>query len=94
MAQVVDVNEPPKLTRQKLHHIEAVIDRIVVREGVRARLTESINLAVRHGDGLVLASREEKPAAGAVGLARRTLQHTICLPRLQGRLRETGAAQF
>ena len=61
---VVDVNDPPQLARQKTHTIEAVIDRVVVREGVRSRLAESINLAVRHGDGLVLASHEEKPTAG------------------------------
>jgi excinuclease ABC subunit A len=61
---VVDVNDPPALARQKSHHIEAVIDRVVVRAGVRNRLAESINLAVRHGDGLVLASHEEKGPGG------------------------------
>ena len=56
--QVIDIDNPPELARQKAHHIEAVIDRVVIREGVRPRLAESINLAVRHGDGLVLASYE------------------------------------
>ncbi|MGD0654503.1 MAG: excinuclease ABC subunit UvrA [Thermoguttaceae bacterium] len=57
---VIDVHEPPELDQQKPHDIEAVIDRIVIREGVRARLAESINLAVQHGDGAVLAAYEEK----------------------------------
>ncbi len=57
---VIDVHEPPELAQQKSHHIEAVIDRLVIREGVRQRLAESINLAVRHGDGTVLAACEEK----------------------------------
>ena len=39
---------------------------MVVREGVRDRIAESINLAVQHGDGLVLAAHEEKKAAGSV----------------------------
>ena len=43
-----------------------MIDRVVVREGVRGRIAESINLAVRHGDGLVLATHEEKTADGSV----------------------------
>ncbi len=43
-----------------------MIDRVVVREGVRDRIAESINLAVRHGDGLVLAAHEEKTADGPV----------------------------
>ena len=58
--EVVDVDDAPQLVRQKPHHIEAVIDRVVIREGVRGRLAESIQLAVRHGDGLVLASYEKK----------------------------------
>ena len=61
---VIDVNDPPVLVPQKAHHVEAVIDRIVVREGVRPRLAESIQLALRHGEGLVLASREERRAGG------------------------------
>ena len=64
--QVIDVENPPELVRQKAHHIEAIIDRIVVREGVRHRLAESIKLAVKHGDGLVLATHEEKANGGSV----------------------------
>ena len=58
--QVVDVDSFPELVRQKTHHIEAVVDRVVIRDKVRSRLAESINLAIRHGDGLVLATYEEK----------------------------------
>jgi len=64
--QVVDVGTPPELAAQKTHHIEAVIDRVVVREGVRDRIAESIHLAVQHGDGLVVAAHEEKTSEGSV----------------------------
>ncbi|MHB9049508.1 MAG: excinuclease ABC subunit UvrA, partial [Pirellulales bacterium] len=66
--QVCDVDAPLELVRQKAHHIEAVVDRIVIREGIRDRLAESVHLAVKHGEGLVLASylagtaREKEPA--------------------------------
>jgi excinuclease ABC subunit A len=63
---VVDVHEPPELVPQKIHDIEAIIDRVVIREGVRERLAESINLAVAHGDGAVLAAYEEKTSPGDV----------------------------
>ena len=53
---MLEVNEPPELVPQKAHTIEAVVDRVVIREGVEPRLAESIHLAVRHGEGLVLAS--------------------------------------
>ncbi len=61
--EVVDVQEAPELVPQRPHHVEAVVDRIVVRNGVRKRLAESIQLAVRHGDGLVMASYERRPGA-------------------------------
>ena len=62
---MVDVHEPAELDPQKPHDIEAVIDRVVIREGVRDRLAESINLAVEHGDGAVLAAYEEKTKSGS-----------------------------
>jgi len=61
--QIVEVESPPELVRQRSHHIEAVIDRVVVRQGVRSRLAESIHLATSHSDGLVLATYE-KPGQG------------------------------
>jgi excinuclease ABC subunit A len=65
--EVVDVENPPALAEQDPHQIEAVVDRVVVREGVRNRLAESIHLAVRHGDGLVLAACDTRSAGGGNG---------------------------
>ena len=62
--QVYDVEDPPELVRQRTHHIEAIVDRVVVRQGVRSRLADSVKLAVKHGDGLVLVSYEEKVEEG------------------------------
>ncbi len=47
------LDEVPKLAPQKLHDIEAVVDRLVIREGIDARLGESVRLAARHGEGVV-----------------------------------------
>ncbi len=60
--EVIDVDDPPELAPRKTHTIEAVVDRVVVRDGARGRIAESVNLAIRHGDGLVLATHEEKRA--------------------------------
>ncbi|MEZ6069532.1 MAG: excinuclease ABC subunit UvrA [Pirellulales bacterium] len=49
-----DVEDVPELVPQRLHDIEAVVDRIVVREGARTRLAESIALALDHGDGTII----------------------------------------
>jgi len=62
--RVVDVDDPPELARQKSHHIEAVIDRVVIRQRIRDRIVESVNLAVRYGEGLVMATYEQKLPEG------------------------------
>jgi len=63
--EVLEVNEPPELVPQKAHTIEAIVDRVVIREGVEARLAESVRLAIRHGEGLVLASSEFREGTAA-----------------------------
>ena len=51
---VVDLDEIPALSPRRNHHIDAVVDRVIIRRGVRARVGESIRLAVQHGDGLAV----------------------------------------
>jgi excinuclease ABC subunit A len=54
--QIIEVAEPPpKLVKTKAHTIEAVIDRLVIRDGIRPRLAESLDLALKLADGRVLA---------------------------------------
>jgi len=60
--EVCDVGDPPRLSPRKSHSIEAVVDRVVIRESSRGRIAESVNLAIRLGDGLVLAAHERKQA--------------------------------
>ena len=66
--EVIDVETPPQLVAQRTHQIEAVVDRIVIREGVQARLAESIRLAVKHGDGLVIAAYDDRSSKVARAL--------------------------
>jgi excinuclease ABC subunit A len=53
---IVDAAAPPELNKAKPHDIDVIIDRIVVKEGLRARLHESVALALRHGEGTCLIS--------------------------------------
>ena len=57
--QIVDAADPPELDGRKLHDIEAVIDRIVVKDGIRTRLQESVDLALKHAEGACLVSHQE-----------------------------------
>ncbi len=56
------IEEVPKLTKNKKHTIEIVVDRIVIKEGIRTRLNDSIEQALKLGEGLVIINNltEEK----------------------------------
>ena len=64
-----------------MHHVEAVIDRVVVRNGVRPRLAESIHLAIRLGGGLVLAVYEKRAAANSGAWRERLFSTEYACPR-------------
>ena len=51
---VYDISEVPELSKSKQHDIEVVVDRIVIKEGVRSRLFDSIEAALRIAEGYVI----------------------------------------
>ncbi len=53
--EITDVDNPVNLDKNKKHDIEVVIDRLKIREKVRERLTESLELALKIGSGLIIA---------------------------------------
>lgn len=52
--EIKEVAEEIILEKNKKHNIEVIIDRIVVKEGVRSRLADSIEAALRLADGRVI----------------------------------------
>ncbi len=83
--------------RARITRIEAVVDRIVVREGVDARLADSTRLAISHGEGTVLAVyiepvRRWRAARRPTRLAGAAVQHALRLSALQDQLRGARAA--
>lgn len=52
--EMYDLGEEISLEKNKKHNIEVVVDRIVVKEGVTSRLTDSIETALKLGEGKVL----------------------------------------
>lgn len=49
---VYDINDVPKLDKKLKHSIDVVIDRLVIKEGIDSRLTDSLETAFALGDGL------------------------------------------
>ncbi|WP_373976078.1 excinuclease ABC subunit UvrA [Chitinibacter sp. SCUT-21] len=53
--EVFELDETPKLDKNKKHTIEVVIDRLKVRADLQQRLAESFETALRHADGRAIA---------------------------------------
>lgn len=51
---IYDLSEEIKLEKNKKHNIEIMVDRLVVRDGIEKRLTDSIENVMRLSDGLLI----------------------------------------
>lgn len=51
---IYDISEVPELSKSKMHDIEVVIDRLVNKDGIRSRLFDSVEAALRLGDGYLM----------------------------------------
>ncbi|MEZ6126012.1 MAG: ATP-binding cassette domain-containing protein [Planctomycetaceae bacterium] len=56
--ELLDINDVPDLPAAKQHRIDAVIDRIILKEGIQQRLRESLELAVRESDGTCIVCEQ------------------------------------
>lgn len=56
--EVVELTDDIQLEKNKKHTIEAVVDRLVIREGIRSRLNDSVELSLQTGNGLLLVLTE------------------------------------
>lgn len=52
--EVYDISEVPELSKSKMHTIEIVVDRLVNKDGIRSRLFDSVESALRLADGYVI----------------------------------------
>ena len=53
----LDRNEPIRLRKNERHTIEAVVDRLFVRDGIRVRLTDSVETALKWGGNRIVVLR-------------------------------------
>ncbi len=56
--ELLDISDVPDLPSSKAHSIDAVIDRIILKDGIEQRLRESIELAVRESDGTCIVCEQ------------------------------------
>ncbi|GFM33311.1 excinuclease ABC subunit UvrA [Desulfovibrio subterraneus] len=53
---VLTIDDVPALEKNKKHNIELVIDRLVMKDGLRGRLADSVELALKYGEGRLIVS--------------------------------------
>ncbi len=61
--EVFDINDEIKLNKNKKHSIEVIVDRIIVKEGIEGRLSDSLETILKLSEGLALVDiggKEEK----------------------------------
>lgn len=59
--EMYDIDALPKLAVRQEHTISAVVDRLVIRNGIESRLQESLQLALKLGQGVVLTEHQPSP---------------------------------
>ena len=52
--ETIELTDDIEIDRKKKHTVEIIVDRLVIKEDIRSRLTESIEIALKHANNLVL----------------------------------------
>jgi excinuclease ABC subunit A len=58
--EIHDLEEVPELDKKKAHTVELVIDRLIITSKIKSRLTDSVEQALKHGNGLLIARHREE----------------------------------
>jgi len=60
---IYELDERPRMDKRRVHTIEAVVDRLVINKRVRARMNDSVETALREGEGVMTALFPDAPEA-------------------------------
>jgi excinuclease ABC subunit A len=82
----VDLGEDIQVDPKTPHDLDVVVDRIVVRDDVKGRLTDSVELALKLGEGTVLVDLLDGSELQVMSERHVSWEHGITLPPLEPRL--------
>ena len=54
--EVYELTDDVNIDRKKKHNIELIVDRLIIKEGIRNRLAESVEIALKHAENMVLVN--------------------------------------
>ncbi|MBU1124706.1 MAG: excinuclease ABC subunit UvrA [Candidatus Omnitrophica bacterium] len=67
-----------RLEKYKIHHIEVVVDRLVVNSGIKNRLSDSVETALKVGKGIVIVASSSTLQASGKNEKACGMQHAAC----------------
>lgn len=80
-----EIEKTPDLERYKKHNIEIVIDRLVIKEGLRKRLADSVEIALKEGNGIVIVlvdGRDERTFSQKLACVHCSISYPEISPRM------------
>src|SRR6476619_5316249 len=80
------LDDPPTLDKKFKHTIEVVVDRLVMKEDLRTRLTQSVETAAQLAEGLVVVDRVDTGESMTYSQNFACPEHGVSLPELQPRI--------
>ncbi len=83
--QLQELGDDIRLDKKKVHNIDVVVDRLVIKPGSRQRFSDSVELALRVGEGLVRLSYPDGAAEELLSDKLSCLDCGISLPELEPR---------
>ena len=57
--EIVELTDDLDIDRKKKHNVEIVVDRLVIKDEIKSRLAESIEVALKHANNLVMINTKE-----------------------------------
>jgi excinuclease ABC subunit A len=76
--QTYDLTEPPPLNRYENHDISVVVDRLIIRDSDRERIADSVETALRTGDGVIEVLEHGKGRTKANPVSHVFSEHYSC----------------
>jgi excinuclease ABC subunit A len=77
--EVVDLAAPPQLARYEQHTIEVIVDRLVAKDGIRRRLADSVETALRLAEGIAAIETVPRGDDGTDPQTTVFSEHLACL---------------
>jgi excinuclease ABC subunit A len=80
------LDEPPTLDKKYKHTIEVVVDRLVMKDDIRTRLTQSVETALQLAEGLLVIDLVDDGESRTYSQNFACPEHGVSLPELQPRI--------